>query len=125
MDMDAVKRRYSETITKEDAFGRAIKVGRLRPAQQLKAAEMSANDSAATTIRLVCMVRGVDDKDLAFPANRAEVDSRLNMLEEEGLAAIVEALKELYGVDDDSEPKELGDAAKNSSAAQVSGKPAG
>lgn len=28
MDIDAVKRRYTETVTKEDAFGRAIKVGR-------------------------------------------------------------------------------------------------
>ncbi len=125
IDLDAVKRRYTETVTVVDAFGRAIKVGRLKPSQQLKAGEMGANDSAAATIRVVCHVRAVDDKDLGFPETRQVLNSRLDMLEDEGLTAVIEGMKQIYGVEDDTPSKGVAESAKNSSASQVSDKPAG
>lgn len=118
IDLDAVKRRYTETVTVTDAFGRAIKVGRLKPSQRAKASEMAGNDSVASLITAICHVRAVDDKELGFPESRAVVNSRMDMLENEGQDAIVEGMKQLYGVVGDEDDKKgaasVGEAGKSS-----------
>ena len=128
MDIDSIKQRYSETAQEIDKLGRAILVGRLKPSQQMKAAEMAGSEATAQTVRLVCSLRGIDLNTFAFPRSRAEVDARIDMLEDEGLEALVKATMQLYGVADNPAGAEMPavlESAKNSSKQQGSAKPAG
>lgn len=119
LDIDAIKRRYDETASETDAFGRVITVRRLRNSEQLKAVEMAGSDMSASTIRVACGLVSITDDggtdDFKFPRSRAELDARLDRLDEEGLEALGEATKKLYGgAKKDGSTPATGEAAKNS-----------
>lgn len=96
-----IRDRYKQVETVTDKFGRAIMVGRLRPSQQLKVSQFAegGDESIKMNIRFVCMVREIDGDQLSFPRSRAEVDARIDRLEDEGLDAIVMSLPKLFGAD--------------------------
>lgn len=90
-----VRDRYKQVEIVADKFGRTIKVGRLRPSEQTKIREMGVG-SAVMALQLVAMVRGIDDEEWRFPKTRAELDARMDRLEDEGIEAVSEALPKLF-----------------------------
>jgi hypothetical protein len=124
----------NEIVRVTDTFGRLIGVKRLKPSQQLKLEEMSPNLSGTTTIVVnsetgetaeipkrmpllfAASVCEMDQRPLTFPKTRGELDSVLDMLDEEGIAAVAEAFGKIamksVGPEGDA-TQDVVDAAKN------------
>jgi hypothetical protein len=124
----------NEIVRVTDVLGRLIGVKRLKPSQQLKIEEMSPNLSGMTDILVdaetgktaqvpkrmplifAASVCEIDQRPLTFPKNRGELDSVLDMLDEEGIAAVADAFGKIIAksVDVDTEVnQDPVDLAKN------------
>lgn len=118
--------RYN-TIEKEaDAFGRLIGVRRLKPSEQIKVTEYTADLTSSEEVKgpdgeaytfthrmplivaaSVCMI---DDARISFPRSRAELDAIFDRLDSEGLTAASTALARLNEGESHKPPEEV---AKN------------
>jgi hypothetical protein len=103
----------NEIVRVTDVFGRLIGVKRLKPSQQLKIEEMSPNLSGTTTIVVnsetgesvevpkrmplvfAASVCEIDQRPITFAKSRGELDSILDMLDEEGIAAVANAFGQI------------------------------
>jgi hypothetical protein len=102
-----VKERYRETAKAADAQGRIITVGRLKVSQKLRISGMTQDLEGSYEVKapngtmveiprraqpmLAAMVRQIDDFVCTFPRNRAELDAMMDVLDDEGFTAIMEA----------------------------------
>lgn len=127
---EEAKARYQRTETATDEMGRQITVGRLRPSQQSRIVEMTpgldGNISATgpkgevvsvpyrLQMIIAASVRKIDDAVFPFPRTRSELDSVLDLLDNEGMAAASEAYGKLFPKDDEENPSDPKEAAKNS-----------
>lgn len=91
--------RYRKVEREADVFGRIIGVRKLNPSQQLKVMEFtnSEQDSVKTALFAAASVCEIDARPVTFPRNRGELDSIINMLDQEGLEAVSKALNTLLG----------------------------
>ena len=103
--------RYKETAKEADSLGRLITVGRLRPSQKLRIAEMTpgldgeiemkTDDGNTITIArraqpiIAAHVRSIGENPWAFPRNRGELDTLMDVLDEPGLQAAIRAIAKL------------------------------
>jgi hypothetical protein len=124
----------NEIVRVTDVLGRLIGVRRLKPSQQLRIEEFSPSLSGTTTIVVnpetgetaeipkrmplifAASVCEIDQRPLTFPKTRGELDSVLDMLDEEGIAAVANAFGEIIkkAVGDDGDAsKDVVEQAKN------------
>ena len=100
--------KYNRVERVSDSLGRVIGVRRLKPSQQLKVAEFAGNLTGTVTmtddrsgksievprrfpLMIAAAVCEIDETPVPFPKTRAELDAVLDVLDEEGMAAVVEA----------------------------------
>ena len=124
--------KYNQIERVADTLGRVIGVRRLKPSQQLKVEEFAGNltgtitmtdDRTGSTVevprRFPLMVAAavceIDEVAIPFPKNRGELDAVLDRLDEEGMAAVVEAFGKLSEGDSAQAEgeKDGAEAAKN------------
>jgi hypothetical protein len=108
--------RYKKVEREADSFGRLIGVKRLNPSQQLKIMEMSNSDNEGvrTALFAAASVCEIDDLPVTFAKSRAELDSIIARLDQEGLEAVGKALNRLLGGDEAKSGEEVEHAAKKS-----------
>ena len=104
--------KYNQIERVADTLGRVIGVRRLKPSQQLKVEEFAGNltgtitmtdDRTGTSIEvprrfplmIAASVCEIDETPVPFPRNRAELDSVLDVLDDEGMTEVVEAFGKL------------------------------
>ena len=100
--------KYNRIERVSDSLGRVIGVRRLKPSQQLKVEEFAGNLTGTVTmtddrsgksievprrfpLMIAAAVCEIDETPVPFPKTRAELDAVLDVLDEEGMAAVVEA----------------------------------
>ena len=100
--------KYNRVERVSDSLGRVIGVRRLKPSQQLKVEELAGNLTGTVTmtddrtgatvevprrfpLMIAAAVCEIDETPVPFPKTRAELDAVLDVLDEEGMAAVVEA----------------------------------
>jgi hypothetical protein len=122
---DDFKERYKETAKAADSRGRIITVGRLKVSQKLRISGMTQDLEGSYEVKapdgsmievprraqpmLAAMVRQIDDFVCTFPRNRAELDTFMDILDDEGFTAIMEANSRL----NTQSPAVDGDELKN------------
>lgn len=91
--------RYKKTVVKTDDLGRAITVRKLKPSQQVMVMTMADTDlkSPLNVMQIAAAVVKIDDAIFPFPKNQAELLSVVDVLDDEGLAAALEAIVEING----------------------------
>lgn len=101
---EEIKARYSKIERESDALGRIIGVKKLRPAQQLRIAEMIAvsDEGCRATFMIAASVCELDNLPLLFPRNRGELDSVLDILDREGMDAASKATAKLHGFQEEN-----------------------
>lgn len=93
--------RYSETVSVTDKLGRLIAVGRLKPSERRKIFEMTDSTSALVYLPMLyaASMRSIDNDGnltrFGFPKTIAELDSRIDIMDDEGRDAIAEAFLKL------------------------------
>jgi hypothetical protein len=123
--------RYNRIERADDAFGRSIGVRILKRSQSLRIEEMAPNltgdepvfdESTGKTVYIpkigrllmAASVCEIDGSPVTFPKDRRELDAVLDMLEDEGLAAVAEAMMKLNPAppkdEDVGQPKDQTDA---------------
>lgn len=107
--------RYRTIEREADSLGRTFGVRRLNSAQQIRVMEMTSsdNDSVRAALFAGASVCEVDSSPITFPRTRAELDSVLTMLDQEGMIAIGVAINRLLGSGEDGEGSQE-DVAKKS-----------
>jgi hypothetical protein len=142
----ARRAKYDRVERVVDALDRTIGVKLLKPSQQIKVQEFAPalegtrsvvdEDPKSDTfgkvyevpksspLIMAASVVEIDGSPLSFPRNRAELDAVLDMLDEEGLAAVAEGLAR-FSPPKDAETAGGSEAAKNSPKTPPSDKPAG
>jgi hypothetical protein len=129
--------RYNAREKESDTLNRVITVRRLRPSEQTRIAEYTANVTGADEVvgpndtkmviphrlplMLAAAVCQIDESPIPFPRNRAELDAIYDRLDEEGLAAAGRAVTRLQ-MGESLDP--IGDA-KNLSRTPSTGSSAG
>lgn len=121
---------YRRIARKDDAFGRVIGVRMLKVSQQVKISEMtpalegetemSGDDGKVIRIPrrsipvVVASVCEIDGQMIPFPRTRGELDSMMDLLDEEGILAAVLAYSDLKpgAKVEDGEAESMADAAK-------------
>ena len=100
--------KYNRIERVSDSLGRVIGVRRLKPSQQLRVEEFAGNLTGTVTmtddrsgksievprrfpLMIAAAVCEIDETPVPFPKTRAELDAVLDVLDEEGMAAVVEA----------------------------------
>jgi hypothetical protein len=125
----ARKERYSRIERASDSLGRMIGVRRLKPSQQLRIQEMAPGLDGSLSVTaetkdgvqqieiprnspliIAASVCEIDSTPIPFPKNRAELDSVLDRLDNEGIEAAGRALGAMAMDDAEVDPKEI---AKN------------
>lgn len=103
---ETIQARYSATEQETDAFGRVVKVSRLRPwdmsvVRRLADSERSNVVSNIMVAACVRSITGEDGKERLFapPKSEADVAVVLNALDSEGMDAAVLAWMRLMGVE--------------------------
>ena len=107
------KDRYRQTEKAADASGLVITVGRLKVSQKQRIYGMTIDWEGSYEVKepdgtiveiprraqpmLAAMVREIDGHPHPFPRNRAELDSLMDNLDDEGFTAIMEANSRLNG----------------------------
>jgi hypothetical protein len=120
--------RYKRTERAADARGRLITIGRLRVSQKLRISGMTTDLEGAYEVKapdgtiveiprraqpmLAAMVREIDGVHYPFPRNRAELDSTMDILDDEGFAAILEANSKLNAKPEEEEEESENDRGK-------------
>ena len=93
--------RYRETVKVTDKLGRLIEVGRLKPSERRRIFEMTDSTSALVYLPMLyaSSIRSIDaNGDLTrfnFPKTIGELDSRIDMMDDEGREAVAEAFSKL------------------------------
>ena len=104
--------KYNRVERVADSLGRVIGVRRLKPSQQLRVEEYAGNLTGTVTmtddrtgksievprrfpLMIAASVCEIDEVPVPFPKNRAELDSILDRLDDEGMTAVVEAFGKL------------------------------
>ena len=123
--------KYNRIERVSDSLGRVIGVRRLKPSQQLKVEEYSSDLTGSqsfvdedtgktvevprrTILFYAAAVCEIDETPIPFPKNRGELDSVLDMLDDEGLTAVSAALVKLASVKPEGESdKDEAELAKN------------
>ena len=140
-EIQARQAKYNRIERVTDSLGRTIGVRRLKPSQQIRIQELAPGLEGTTTVVdektgktfdipksspliFAASVAEVDGSPFTFPKTRGELDAVLDMLDDEGLAAVVEALGKL-SADEDTEGTGGSEAAKNSRSTPRSDKPSG
>ena len=128
---DAAK--YNRVERVADKRGRIIGVKRLKFSQQIKVEEMSPGLEGVTKVKgtdadgieremevtrrmplhMAASVCEIDGHPLTFPKTRAELDAVLDMLDEEGMAAVMEAFAKLSQGSEEVPGGDIIDQAKN------------
>lgn len=116
--------RYKRAQKVVDAFGRTLTVRRLNLPERKKIQEFTAGLTGATSVSdpatgnkieipnnleffFAASVRQIDEAIIAFPRNRADLDSLLGSLDDEGVAAVADAFAKFQ----EEEKAAAGDAA--------------
>lgn len=111
-EIKARAERYNKAETTADSLGRIISVRRLKPSERTRVEEMTPGLSGTEIVVdgatgeqieisrrfqmiLAASVCAVDDIPITFPKSRPELDSMLDKLDEEGLAAAIQAFIKL------------------------------
>jgi hypothetical protein len=118
--------RYKTVEREADALGRVFGVHRLKPADKIKIREMAviADPNVLGTLMVAAAVCEIDSVPVPFPKSRGELDSRINMLDEEGMVAATTAYIRVEGLKVDGEDQEdVIDAAKKSVKTQTTDNP--
>ena len=112
-----MRERYAKKEVVIDTLGRAITVRKLDWAQRTRVQEMteSLNEAVFRSLMLACSVVEIDGAIYPFPRNRRETDSVLQLLDTEGLTAVMEGFAKLYNLQED-----VIDEAKKSQETQTS-----
>lgn len=107
--------RYKKTEIETDAFGRAITVGRLKPFDAMRVRRfMETEDRGVLTEFLVAAsvrtISGEGGQPMVFspPKNENDIQTVMNLLDEEGFAAAAKAYVRLYGFAEGSEAQDGG-----------------
>jgi hypothetical protein len=116
---------YSRIEREADSRGRVIGVKRMKPSQQLRVQEWAPGLEGNTTVvapdgavrevpkimplMIAASVAEIDNRPVPFPKSRAELDSLLDALDEDGMSAATKALNKFAGTEEIS-----ADTAKNS-----------
>lgn len=145
-EIAARQARYNRVERVVDAAGRTIGVKMLKPSQRIRVEEMAPNLTGSEPVttapdeegrvrtfdmpkiaRLIfaASVVEVDDAVFSFPRDRGELDSVVDMLDDEGMAAVAEGIAKLSGIEPDKADKSVADMAKNSSGTPSQDKPNG
>jgi hypothetical protein len=112
--LEEIRGKYAKQETISDSYGRILVARRLTTSQCLAIREMatSADREVIGTLMVAASLLSVDGHPITFPKTRKELDVTLDMLDDPGVEALVEAFTKLAG-----EPEqETLDAAKNSPA---------
>lgn len=90
--------RYAQIERESDTLGRLIGVRRLRPAQQMRIAELVDTEraSAMAVFNIAAAVCEIDGQMIPFPRTRPEIDAIMDRLDQEGIQAASAALERLY-----------------------------
>lgn len=104
--------RYKPSDAEADAFGRLIRVRRLRMSEHVKLDEMGEGLASRGPAVLAAMVCEIDGTHITFPKNRGELNAILDSLDIEGIEAANKALRKLTGIVEDGEPGSEIEAAK-------------
>jgi hypothetical protein len=99
--------RYKETKKGADALGRVITVRRLRPSQKIAVMRMADSDKPEIYVPLLvaASVSQINEDMLTFPRSNGELNSVLDRLDQEGLAAAQDAFVALSAPADEPEPE--------------------
>ena len=91
--------RYKKTVSKIDSLDRTITVGKLKPSQQVQVMTLADTDLRAplNIMQIAAAVRKIDDVPYPFPKSKAELMAVVDVLDDEGLAAALEATIEING----------------------------
>jgi hypothetical protein len=110
--LETIRERNAKTETVVDSFGRTIKLRRLNAAQRVRIREWTESSSAEVLgmLTIAASVFEIDGVPITFPRNRAELDSMVAALDDEGVEALVPAYQRLAGMRTDDEKL---DAIKN------------
>ena len=124
--------KYNRVERVADSLGRVIGVRRLKPSQQLKVEEYAAGltgsvtmtDEAGASVEvprclpllLAAAVCEIDETPVPFPKSRGELDAILDVLDDEGMTAVAQALSKINteSAEPETAEKDSIERAKNS-----------
>lgn len=113
--------RYSKKETVADRLGRLISVVNLKFSERLAIRRMAETEDGLALAYMNCgaSVRDIDGIVFPFPRTLAELNSTIDVLDEEGMIAAMTASAKLRG--DTDAASEEGKEPKNSQASPASG----
>lgn len=91
--------RYAKGETVADDLGRLITVRRLRPSQQVAIMRIAgtADENVVGVMTAAASVSKIDDLIYPFPKTQNDIDSMMDRLDAEGLAAATKAFLKMTG----------------------------
>lgn len=109
--LDKIREKYAKTETVSDEYGRILVVRRLNTSQRLAVREMAltGDPEVVGTMTLGASVVSIDDIVFPFPKTRQELNSTLDILDDQGLGALIKAYQKF----NDLSGEGTIDAAKN------------
>jgi len=95
-----ISKRASKTVAVVDARGRQIVLRKPTPLAQFRFVEMlgaSANNERYFAMAFpILLVIKIDDEDVPAPVKKSELEALIKLLDEDGLAAIAEAVQKHF-----------------------------
>lgn len=111
--------RYSKKEVAADAFGRLITVVRLKFSEVLAIRRMAETEDVTSLAYMLAAasVRNIDDNPLPFPRNMLDLNTTIDLLDQEGIGAAIEASAKLRDDAGAADPKASAQSPVSASSA--------